>query len=78
MRLQADYATYFGPNLEYKHGIHILPVTPISELLLSPAWVAEEYPVLAPALATAVDGWKGYIYADHAVSLPFCKLTNLS
>jgi len=53
--------------VEYIHGIQILPVTPVSELLLDPRWVKEQYPVLAPAAATASDGWKGFIYADHAV-----------
>ncbi len=45
----------------------MLPFTPISEQLLSAAWVAEEYPVLAPAAATAAPGWLGFIYMDHAV-----------
>ena len=53
--------------MEYIHCIHILPVTPATELLLTPSWVKEQYPVLAPALATAADGWKGFIYADLAV-----------
>ena len=65
--MQVDYATWFGANVEYIHGIQILPVTPVTELLLAPAWVREQYPVLAPALATASDGWKGFIYADLAV-----------
>ena len=30
-------------------------------------YVAEEYPVVAPAINTAVDGWKGFIYMAHAV-----------
>ena len=45
----------------------MLPFTPISEQLLSRAWVAEEYPVLAPAAATAAPGWLGFVYMDHAV-----------
>ena len=53
--------------MEYIHCIQILPVTPVSELLLDPRWVVEQYPVLVPAAATAVDEWKGFIYADHAV-----------
>ncbi len=67
---QADYATWFGANIEYIHGIQMLPVTPITELLLTKPWVTEEYPVVAPALANpaTADGWKGFILADLAVS----------
>ena len=52
--------------------LQMLPFTPISEQLLSAAWVAEEYPVLAPAAATAAPGWQGFIYMDHAVR-PTCS-----
>lgn len=45
----------------------MLPFTPISEELLRPAWVTEEYPVLSPAMNTADEAWKGYIIMDHAV-----------
>ena len=48
-------------------ALQMLPFTPVSEQLLSAAWVAEEYPVLAPAAATAAPGWLGFIYMDHAV-----------
>ena len=63
--------------MEFIHGIQMLPFTPISETLLSEAWVTEEYPVLAPAAATAAQGWLGFVYMDHAVrrrpsvALPF-------
>ena len=35
--------TWFGMNAEYVHGINILPVTPATELLLRPDFVAREY-----------------------------------
>ena len=58
------------------HGINLLPVTPLTELLLSPDYVAAEYPVLARALRRAppapavADGWKGFAVADLAVLDP--------
>jgi len=53
----------------------MLPFTPISEQLLSAAWVTEEYPVLAPAAATAAPGWQGFIYMDHAARRHAATLT---
>ena len=47
--LKVDYATWFGGNVEYIHCIQMIPFTPISEELLRPEWVEEEYPVLAEA-----------------------------
>ena len=45
----------------------MLPFTPISEELLRPEWIVEEYPVVATGLPTASEGWKGFIYMAHAV-----------
>ena len=45
----------------------MLPFTPISEELLRKEWITEEYPVLQPAIATASEGWKGFIYMAHGV-----------
>jgi len=36
-------ATWFGANLEYVHGINVIPVTPLTEALLPAGYVAEEY-----------------------------------
>ncbi|KAI8873074.1 glycoside hydrolase [Ramicandelaber brevisporus] len=40
---KADYATWFGGNPEYIHGIQMLPYTPVSAALLQPQWVREQY-----------------------------------
>jgi len=65
--IKVDYATWFGANLEFIHGIQWLPFTPISEEVLRPQWIAEEYPVVSPAINSAGEGWKGFIYMAHAV-----------
>ena len=52
------------------HGINIMPVTPITELLMRPAYVAEEYPIVAEALETATDEWKSIVVLDHAIVDP--------
>jgi endo-1,3(4)-beta-glucanase len=65
---KVDYATFFGSSPELIHGIQMIPFTPISEALLPADWVAEEYPVVSQALNGAIgEGWKGFIYMDHAI-----------
>src|ERR1051326_4391590 len=65
---KVDHATFFGANLEYIHAIQMLPFTPITEALLDPAWVSEEYPVLATVLdhPDLDDSWRGFVVMDHA------------
>lgn len=69
---KVDHATFFGGNLEFIHGIQMLPFTPITESLLEPAWVVEEYPVVSEALSSPDigDGWRGFIYMTHAILDP--------
>lgn len=65
---KVDYATFFGANTEYIHGIHMLPITPITELYLEKPWVTEEYPYLQtnainrtyPVGTTVVNPGTGY------------------
>ena len=47
-----DYATWFGPYVEFIHCIQMLPFTPISEELLREEWIREEYPVISPMLSS--------------------------
>ena len=69
---KVDHGTFFGGNLEFIHGIQMLPFTPITEELLDPNWVSEAYPVVAQALNSPDigDGWKGFIHSTHAVIDP--------
>ena len=67
---KVDYATFFGANTEFVHCIQMLPFTPISEELLDPDWIQEEYQILQTAIGSAVDGWKGFIYMAHAIIDP--------
>jgi endo-1,3(4)-beta-glucanase len=75
---KADYSTFFCPNVECIHGIQMLPFTPITEALLEPAWVTEEYPVLSAALTPATtEAWRGFSYLDHAVIDPATAWTEV-
>lgn len=69
---KVDYGTFFGANTEFIHCIQMLPFTPITEDLLEPAWIDEEYPVLETALdnPSIGQGWRGFIYMAHAVIDP--------
>ncbi|MFZ8836631.1 MAG: glycosyl hydrolase [Flavobacteriales bacterium] len=69
---KVDYGTFFGGNTEFIHCIQMLPFTPISETLLEPAWIEEEYPVLVTALDNPAigQGWRGFVYMAHAVIDP--------
>ena len=40
---KADHTTYFGGNLEYIHGIHMIPLTPISPFIRLQSFVAAEW-----------------------------------
>ncbi|KAL8953909.1 MAG: hypothetical protein Q9222_000283 [Ikaeria aurantiellina] len=73
-----DATTYFGNNLEYVHGIHMLPLLPYSALTRTPSFVLEEWSLFFdPANASAPDpassvqgGWKGILYANLALIDP--------
>lgn len=43
--------TWFGNNIEYVHGIQMMPITPAMGLLLKPDFVKYEWPLLAKRLS---------------------------
>lgn len=66
-----DYTTYFGTNVEYIHGIHMIPVTPVSSYLRTPAFVEEEWTDIIASLVDNVDsGWKGILKSNQALYDP--------
>ncbi|KAI4129135.1 MAG: hypothetical protein LQ338_002370 [Usnochroma carphineum] len=75
---KVDATTYFGTNLEYVHGIHMLPLLPYSALTRPSAFVAQEWSrFFDPGNASARDpassvrgGWKGVLYANLALVDP--------
>jgi endo-1,3(4)-beta-glucanase len=66
---KVDYNTFFGTNVEFIHGIQMLPFTPISEELMDPDWVLASYPVVSQALSNPglAPGWRGFIHMFHGV-----------
>merc|ERR1711892_948890 len=69
--IKVDYNTWFGSNVEFIHCIQMIPYLPISEELLRPEWIQEEYEVLKEAYnrpePQLSEGWKGYIIMAHAI-----------
>ena len=70
-----DHTTYFGGNLEYVSGIHMIPIQPASALIRTSQFVSEEWEAFfadnAVDPASKVDGgWRGILYANLALSDP--------
>ncbi|PGH16809.1 hypothetical protein AJ79_01453 [Helicocarpus griseus UAMH5409] len=72
---KAEHTTYFGANLEYIHGIHMLPLIPSSGYTRSKDFVREEWDAMfseqASTSASKVQGgWQGVLYANLAIIDP--------
>lgn len=69
-----DYATYFGRGQigdEWVHGIHMLPITPISSYIRQKSFVKEEWDQkLGPIVNRITDGWKGILMLNYALFDP--------
>jgi endo-1,3(4)-beta-glucanase len=63
----ASFDTFFGGAApQFVYGIQMLPYTPVSEALLSPAWVGDAWTKMATAAAGADQQWAGLLYMAHA------------
>jgi len=67
---KVDYATFFGNNVAYIHGIQYMPITPYSEEVLRSNWIQEDYPISSQGIQIGADDWNGFIYCAHAVIAP--------
>ena len=67
-----DHTTYFGANVEYIQGIHMIPLLPSSPLTRPKQFVREEWDrYFNNGRADAVQGgWKGLLYANLALIDP--------
>ncbi|WP_236644206.1 glycosyl hydrolase [Sorangium cellulosum] len=63
---KADFGTWFGENPEYVYGIQMLPITPISESLISKAWISYAWPAMEAVSPGAEDPWNAFLIAAHA------------
>ncbi|ORY82705.1 endo-1,3(4)-beta-glucanase, partial [Protomyces lactucae-debilis] len=67
---KVDHTTYFGTNTEYIHGIHMLPLTPMSAFIRTPTFVAQEWDAVLKPITPQVEGtgWSGILWANLAIS----------
>ncbi|OAX78086.1 hypothetical protein ACJ72_07609 [Emergomyces africanus] len=69
---KADHATYFGSNLEFIQGIHMLPLIPSSPYIRLRDFVSEEWNAMfregatRPA-STVLGGWQGVLFSNLAI-----------
>jgi endo-1,3(4)-beta-glucanase len=67
-----DHTTFFGQNIEYIQGIHMIPLLPSSTLTRTQKFVAEEWGTwFDSGRSNAVmGGWRGILYANLAIVDP--------
>ena len=66
-----DYTTYFGTNIEYIHGIHMLPITPVSSNIRLESFVSEEWQTkISPIISSLESGWAGILRLNQALFDP--------
>ncbi|KAL2187456.1 glycoside hydrolase family 81 protein [Thermothelomyces heterothallicus CBS 203.75] len=66
------HTTYFGNNIEYIQGIHMLPLLPQTPYVRTPAFVREEWETyFSNGRADAVGGgWRGVLLGNYATVDP--------
>ncbi|AET38384.1 endo-1,3(4)-beta-glucanase Ecym_2674 [Eremothecium cymbalariae DBVPG len=66
-----DYTTYFGTNIEYIHGIHMLPIIPASSETRGPKFVAEEWNQKLSGIVDELNtGWRSILELNRALYDP--------
>lgn len=69
---KVDHVTYFGPNVEFVEGIHMLPIVASSAYTRGANFVAEEWKAFFDGgRVDRIDGgWRGILYANLALVDP--------
>ncbi len=67
-----DHTTYFGTNIEYIQGIHMLPLLPHTPLVRTPAFVREEWDAFfgGGRVDAVQGGWRGILMGNYATVDP--------
>lgn len=64
---KVDDTTFFGSNIEYRRGIQIVPILPITESLVPSAWANAFYTnEIAATVGAMAAGWQNFMYAAQA------------
>lgn len=67
-----DHTTFFGTNIEYIQGIHMLPLLPHTPYIRKPEFVSEEWNAFFSSgrAESVVGGWKGILMGNLATIDP--------
>ncbi|GAB1315831.1 endo-1,3-beta glucanase [Madurella fahalii] len=67
-----DHTTYFGGNIEYVQGIHMLPLLPHTPFVRTPEFVREEWDAFFSGgrAQSVTGGWKGILFGNYATIDP--------
>jgi endo-1,3(4)-beta-glucanase len=67
-----DHATYFGSNIEYIQGIHMIPTLPFAAYTRNSTFVKEEWEAYFSngRVDNVGGGWRGILYANLALIDP--------
>lgn len=66
---KVDHTTFFGHEVAYIQGIHMLPLMPMSSLIRTPEFVQQEWTAygMGNYSATLTSGWRGILMANLAL-----------
>jgi len=69
---KCDHTTYFGPNIEFVQGIHMLPLLPATPMVRTKSFVKEEWDAYFSngRVDEIQSAWKGIIYGNLATLDP--------
>ncbi|KAH8897003.1 family 81 glycosyl hydrolase [Thozetella sp. PMI_491] len=69
---KVDHTTYFGKNIEYIQGIHMLPLLPHTPMVRIPSFVTEEWNTYFSngRADKVVGGWRGILFGNYATIDP--------
>jgi endo-1,3(4)-beta-glucanase len=68
---KVDHTTYFGNDIRFIQGIHMIPVSPISYYIRPSNFIREEWlRYFSEDGKTGDDGWKGILYSNYALIEP--------
>lgn len=67
-----DHTTYFGANIEYVQGIHMMPLLPSTALVRTQDFVTQEWAKYFSngRADTVAGGWRGVLYGNLATVQP--------
>jgi endo-1,3(4)-beta-glucanase len=76
---KVDHTTYFGNKPAYIHGIHMLPISPISAYMRSPTFVSQEWAQYfsnGRAAQESDRAWQNILFANLAIIDPLASLNH--